>query len=397
MVDSNGRVVTRLPHRLARAGLERLQQRWHKQAVRDRTVLFESFAGASFACNPLALYRGMLADPAFAAYEFVWAVDDTVLARTARPEVGADHRVDFVRRRSRAYFKTLATARYLVNNVTFPVSFAKRPDQVYLNTWHGTPLKKMGRDVAGIDAVVLADTESNLRQADFVLSQSPYMTDVMYRGAYGLPRTERILELGYPRVDAQFDQRQRSNAVEQLAAAGLGAAGRRVVLYAPTWRQASDTEAVDDTATMAAVMRGLRAAAPEAAVLLRVHDKALPFVTAAPELRDCLAPTTVATNVLLGLADTLITDYSSVFFDFLATGSEVLFYAPDRADYDRGLYLCDDELPGPVTGVLDELLTWVSDGAPRGGWTDAEVARRRFCPDDDGAATGRVLAAVFGE
>lgn len=407
VVDSSahgtrGSAVTRLPWRIARAGLAGLQRRWQQQPLARDTVLFESFGGTTFGCNPLALYRGMIADPRFSDFEFVWAVSDTALARSARPEMEADRRTDFVRHRSRQYYRTLATAQYLVNNVAFPVSFTKRPDQVYVNTWHGTPLKRMGRDVPGGDPAVLEHTVANLRSADVLLSTSDYMTDVMYCGAFGLtgPDRAKILQVGYPRVDQQFDPVEQARAVAGLAAAGMDPSGRRVVACAPTWRQASDVQAADDSQRLAEIVTALVEELPPSdwLVVLRVHDKALPHAADHPLLARHLAPEAIATNALLGVADTLVTDYSSVFFDYLATGSRVVFLAPDRGAYaaSRGLYLSDEELPGPITTDAREAAGWIRGEAQPARHASAAASRQRFCPDDDGHATSRVLAAVFG-
>jgi CDP-glycerol glycerophosphotransferase len=207
--------------------------------------------------------------------------------------------------------------------------------------------------------------------------------------------------VGYPRVDQQFDPVEQARAVAQLAAAGLDPSGRQVVVYAPTWRQASDMQAADDSGQIAEAVATLTRELPERdwLVVLRVHDKALPYVAVHPLLARHLAPESVATNALLGVADTLVTDYSSVFFDHLATGSRVLFLTPDRETYaaSRGLYLADDELPGPVTSDHAELARWIRDGDPRQpSHASPAACRQRFCPDDDGHATARVLAAVFG-
>jgi CDP-glycerol glycerophosphotransferase len=382
--DSIGDAVTRLPHRAARAALARMQRRWRSQPLDHDAVLFESFGGQRISCNPRALYEGMRDDPRFADRRFVWAVAEGDVA--AASGLAPDSRLSFVRMRSRAYFRALARSGTLITNVTFPVSFVKRPDQIYVNTWHGTPLKKMGRDVPDGDPVVLADTVANLSAADLLLSTGPYMTDVMYAGAYGITGPS-IQELGYPRVDEQFDP-----AVRAAVRALLGGSAP-IVLYAPTWRQATDTVAADDTDEIARRVTELAALVePAHRVVVRLHDKAMPAARTHPELASRLAPEEVSTNALLGVADTLITDYSSVFFDYLATGHRLVFWMPDREAYSslRGMYL--DVLPGVVCRTAGEVAAAVAAPA------DPEVmaaARERYAPDDDGRATGRVLDAIL--
>lgn len=327
-------------------------------------VLLESFQGA-----------GLTGDPA--------AIADYVLEHTELPVIWSvrmdfpqtNSRVSSVRYRSIAYFRALATTKYLVNNVTFPAVFDKRDDQVYLNTWHGTPLKKMGRDVDA-PAEQIANTVSNLSCADILLSSSPYMTDTMYEQAYGVG-TGHVVELGTPRIDVQF----------------TGAQDKDVVLYAPTWQEQSYTEALVDRDQLSACLQALDRAAP-GKVLLRVHNKVAELVAEDSRLTPFLAPADESTNALLGRTKLLVTDYSSVAFDALATGSTVVFYTPDP--YPRGVYLSDDQLPGPRTSSLEALQDWVAHGPPPPP-VPAANARARFCPQEDGHATERVVERLLGQ
>ncbi len=335
---------------VAKVAAQRLYARWARQPL-AQAVLLESFQGSQTGGDPGAIAEYLMANTDLPV---IWALGGA--------PVDSD-RVTVVRYRSASYFKALATTKYLVNNVTFPALFTKRDDQVYLNTWHGTPLKRMGRDADGPYSQI-ANTVSNFQAADMLLSSSPYMTSVMYAGAYGI--TDSVLELGTPRVDRQFGQEQ------------------DLVLYAPTWTQASHTEAVADTEVLASRMAALAQVGP---VALRVHGKIAAQAAADDRLRPFLVEGD--TNVLLGRARVLITDHSSVAFDYLATGCHVLFYTPDP--YPRGVYLTDAELPGPRTSSLAELAQWVVDPPP----VDIAAMRRRFVPDEDGKATQRVVESLL--
>lgn len=361
-----------------------MQRRWQSQPLDDSAVLFESFAGQRISCNPRALYEGMRRDPRFADRHFVWVLADETVA--ASSGLTPDDRLSFVAFRSRSYFRALARSRTVITNVTFPVSFTKRPDQTYVNTWHGTPLKKMGRDVPDGDPVVVADTIANLAAADLLLSTGPYMTTVMYGGAYGIAGPS-IQELGYPRVDEQFDP-----SIRATVRAAIGGSAP-IVLYAPTWRQSTDTVATDDTPEIARrVVELARLVEPAHRVVVRLHDKAMSAARTHPELAARLAPEQLSTNALLGVADTLVTDYSSVFFDYLATGQRLVFWMPDQEVYSRtrGMYL--DALPGPVCATADEVAAAIAAPAEPGVMA---AARESYAPDDDGHATGRVLDAIL--
>jgi CDP-glycerol glycerophosphotransferase len=363
-----------------------------RRPLQPRTVLLESFAGTAMTCNPYALFTEMRSDPRFQDHRFVWAVQaDLYNGKTA--DCAGDPRVTLVKYRSVRYFQVLATAQILINNVTFPAIFAKRPGQFYLNTWHGTPLKRMGVDAR--DGAAIQNTVANFKAADVLLSTSKYMGEVMYGGAYDIGSAgNQIREVGYPRIDAQFQSHMRVATRAALANEGLAIAGKRVILYAPTWRSVAESAARAEVREVASVVQQLRAGTdPQREVVIaRLHDSVTEYAKQEAALRGCLVSDRVRTNELLGVTDTLITDYSSIFFDHLATGSEILFYTPDADNYDagRGLYLSASDLPGPRTAQIAQLLGWLSD-RPRAGFVAPEDARRIYAPHEDGRASQRVL------
>lgn len=335
---------------LVRAAAQRMYDRWAREPLNE-AVLLESFDGTSATGDPAAVA------------EYLLAQTDLPLIRVTRTATAPTDRVRHVRYRSADYFRALATTQFLVNNVTFPHLFHKRPDQVYLNTWHGTPLKRMGRDADAPNE----NTIANFDAADILLSSSEYMTRTMYAGAYGID-TSSVVELGTPRVDRQF-----------------GATSQDLVLYAPTWQEATYTEAVDDTEALVLRMQAIARVVERP--VLRVHSKLAARAAADARLRPYLVEED--TNTLLGRARVVITDFSSVAFDAIATGSSVLFFTPD--DYSRGVYLRDDELPGPRTSSLAELQEWLRDPPA----VDLAPFVRRFCPHEDGLATQRVVRRLL--
>lgn len=338
--------------------------RWRRAPLRD-AVLLEAFEGTAVACNPAAIAEHLLVRTDL---PLVWALRE--------PVPFDDPRVRSVRYRSAAYYRALATTRYVVNNVTFPPLFDKRDDQIYLNTWHGTPLKRMGRDVDAPYSQI-ANTVANFAAADVLLSTSPYMTSAMYAGAYGVD-TGNVVEVGSPRIDVQF----------------VPGDDPDLVLYAPTWQEATYTEAVDDLDEVAGRMAAIAQAVPKGTrPVLRVHGKLAARAARDARLVPYLVPPEIGTNAVLARCRTVITDFSSVAFDFLATGSDVIFFTP--MDYPRGVYLADDELPGPRTGDLSTLQQWLAGGTPQAPVPVAE-ARARFCPEEDGKATARVVDRLLG-
>lgn len=412
LVRRTARVIhPRTARKLVRKARKTAPLEWRAQVrqlpIDQSLVVYESFAGNGMLCNPEAIFRALLADPEQQHLRHVWVLTDPKAYPSTVSEFQGDHRVRFVKRGSFAYYKALATAGLLFNNATFPAEFGKRDGQVYVNTWHGTPLKRMGYDEPN-GAVGARNVVRNLMMADYLLSTSDFMSQQMYEQAYRLQNVYPglLVQEGYPRTDRQVVAAgQRSRVLGRLRAEGLTIVdGETVVLYAPTWRGESFHTPTNDAHLVGERVRQLAEQLPAGhRVLLKVHQQVYEFAHAQPELRGVLVPNHIATNELLGVTDVLVSDYSSIFFDFLSTGRPIVFFTPDLADYDgyRGFYLDRDELPGPSASTEAELAGLIV-AAGTGDELDPlvshaeryEAARERFAPYDDGQATQRVLDVV---
>jgi CDP-glycerol glycerophosphotransferase len=386
-----------------RALIAELRAAVQRGPVRSGIVFYESFAGNGALCNPEALFRELLRTPDLTDLRHIWALDSLRTHRAIQAEFADDPRVRFVRYRSLAYYRALATSEYLINNATFPPEFSKRDGQVYVNTWHGTPLKQMGYDMPN-GAMDSANTIRNFVAADFLLSQNSFMTEQIYEKAYKLRGifAGLIIEEGYPRVDRQFlDPEQFLKGRADLEATGVELAGRSIVLYAPTWRGDSFSDPEDDAHALLETTLALQALlGDEQVVLLKTHQVVHRYAAADPVFKKLLVTNDMPTNVILGLSTSLVTDYSSIFFDFLSTERPIVFYTPDADDYSesRGTYFSPAELPGPVCSTLEEVQAAIlgadsqANSAPasrRKGWSE------RFTSNDDGLVSQRVIDVVF--
>jgi CDP-glycerol glycerophosphotransferase len=375
--------------------------RWRTQPVRERTVLYESFSGNGMLDNPEAIFRYLLTQPDMADLEHVWALNDLAAYPETVEEFAEQPRVRFVRMRSPEYFKALATSKYLVNNATFPQEFAKRPEQVYLNTWHGVALKHMGFDMPG-GGPGSRNITRNLLNADYLVSANSFMTESMYRRAYRLQGIFRggVIEEGQPRLDRQLEAVQnREETIAALEARGIGIGGRKVVLYAPTWRGESFSDLHNNAAQLLATVRELQKGLDEAdcVVLLKVHQVVYDMVRQRIGDRDFLVPNSIPTNLVLAVTDVLVTDYSSIFFDFSVTGRPIVHHVPDYEDYrgGRGLYLEESDLPGPLCVTVHETLAEVREGLADGSSQRVRETAERFAPKDDGRVCERIVDVVF--
>lgn len=392
-----------LPRQVTRAAKFEYYAFWRRRPIETGTVLYESFSGNGALCNPEALFRELLATPDLAPLRHTWVLSSTKENPAIVAEFASDPRVSFVGYRSPAYYRALATHQYLINNATFPFEFSKRDGQTYLNTWHGTPLKAMGYDMPG-GGVEAANTLRNFVAADFLLAANPFMTEQMYEKAYKLDGVFRglIVEEGYPRIDLQFaDDTGLARIRDTMTRAGVDIGDRSIVLYAPTWKGTSFANPDDDVRALLATVTELQSRlGPERVVLLKTHQIVHRFAAHDPVAARFLVPNEIPANAVLAVTDALITDYSSIFFDYLQSGRPVVFSAPDIEDYTstRGLYFEPETWPGPVCATVGEVAEAVASelsGPPTPWQAVRDSWQARFAATEDGQTSRRVVDVVF--
>lgn len=409
---------------------------WSGNPVDRNVAVFQCYGGRGYTCSPRALYRAMLADREYDDVEKVWALRPHVALALMRrggydvrglADVGAGAAADdldsafgadaleelrhavIVPWGSRECDRAFARAGLWVTNAILPTYLTPRAGQTYLQTWHGTPLKRLGCDIrieASQNAVFTArDIHSRYssegERLTYLVSPSSYATE-RFASAFGLDsagRRDAVLEEGYPRNDrlASFTSDE-AHAIR----ARLGVpAGKKVVLYAPTWRDNRHVAGVGYVGDEAADFALLRAElGDEYVILYRAHyliANSFDFAAHGGFVIDVSAVGDV--NDLYIVSDVLVTDYSSVFFDFANLRRPVVFFMHDLDHYAgelRGFYIGPDELPGPVvsdTAGLVEALRGV-EYPSASDTARLERFRERFAPLDDGHASERVLSRI---
>jgi CDP-glycerol glycerophosphotransferase len=360
--------------------------------VRD-AVFFVSWKGKQCTGNPLGIAEELRrrGDDR----EHLWAVTDWSVPV---PEGGTG-----VLRGTEEYYEALARSKYLISNDDMQLPFRKRDGQFYLQTWHGTPLKRIGFDITNpqfISGTAYFDhLARDVAQWDLLLSPNPFSTPIM-RGAF---RYEgEIGEYGYPGNDL-LGRGTAETAARVRARLGLPA-GKRVVLYAPTWR---DNQVYANGRRYRFDMRldlerAWRELGEDHVFLIRGHHHNADDVPAG--MRDGFALNVTAypdiTELYLA-SDVLVTDYSSAMFDYAVTGRPILFFTYDLAEYRdslRGFYFdFEAEAPGPLLPDSAGVIEAIRDvDAVAAGHRDAyQRFTARFCPLDDGKAGARVCDRVF--
>lgn len=374
--------------------------------VEDKTILYEAFGGRGMICNPYAIFCALLQDDRYQDFTHIWVIDDFDSNVASVKKYESYPNVKFVKFKSDEYCKALAVSKYLINNVSFPGYFLKREEQVYLNTWHGTPLKNMGFDIPGAN-VTQGNTARNLLSADYILSSGPYMTELAYRKSYKMENIYEgtILEEGFPRNDVLFGD-SRQEIFEKLKVQGVTVEEKKkIILYAPTWKGDKYSDPDTGLDDFREVVRQAEANldTSEYQILVKPHQIVYHYMlqnhVGPGDLKGKIIPAVMDTNEVLSVTDILISDYSSIFFDFLAVDRPILFYVPDLAEFKgyRGLYYEMDRLPGPVVssaGRLGELFGNLHRILPEYEMKRQE-ARNRICPNDDGQISRRVIETVF--
>lgn len=360
-------------------GQSTLEGRYAAQAGgTENAVFFESFYGRSVGCNPQAIDR-QIAERAPAVLRY-WSVADL--------SVPVPDGAIAVVEGSPEWWRARAAARLLVVNDWLRRRFARKAGQKVLQTWHGTPLKRLALHRPGFDPRRMAAVVKESRRWDVLLAQNPYSARILKKAYAFLGRP--IWVEGYPRNDALTT----GDPAAIRAALGI-APNERVLLYAPTWR--------DDRSEMVDFIDAEQLATQaDAVVLVRGHSRTLQQGRDHSGARVIDVTGYPETAQLLLAADALITDYSSVMFDFSVTGKPMYFLVPDLDHYRgqlRGFYFdLAERAPGPLVRTQDELVDALADADHEAVYAARYAAwRAQFNARDDGRAAERVVDRILDQ
>ena len=367
--------------------------------INNNMILYETRDGKSIVDSPYAIFLYLAKTPEFNHFQHVWVLDkkDEGVENSIPAELRS--KVTFVYRQTLKYVDAILEAKYLISNSTFESFFVKRPGQIYINTWHGTPLKLMGFDIPG----KLSHSQNVLRNflmTDYILSPNKHTTDI-FLNSYKLNGIYpgEILEGGYPRIDNTINS-SRNIIFSKLQKYGINIdSGKPILLFSPTWKGTNIHDATDDINQIIKETLRLVSEFNNYNILLKVHPYVYSKMSMEPQIQEYLVSDLFDANELMGVIDILITDYSSIFFDYLVTNKPIVFYAWDNDLYlnERGLYISKDELPGPIADNIEELVALIkniNDVIPVYK-NRYEKMTKEMVPYEDGKVTKRYIDYIF--
>ncbi|MGF1431840.1 CDP-glycerol glycerophosphotransferase family protein [Kitasatospora sp. LaBMicrA B282] len=363
-----------------------LQQKPLREAVLYNVAHGGQYAGSPRAIHEELVRRGL-------PLEHLWTVDDQ---QAELPESARG-----LRQWSPEWFEAMATAKYIVTSAHLPDFVTPRPGQVVLQTWVGSPLKRIGHDfekIWFIDSNYLKHLDREVPTWNKLVSGSSFATGVLRRA---FKFEGEMLETGYPHNDVHFSPEREKRAAEVRRRLGLPD-GKKVVLYAPTFREDRRRPQGGYQIDLRIDVDAARAALGEDQVLLvRPHTNCYGPVAGAgdgyvwdvsryPDMTD-----------LLVVADALVTDYSASAFDFANSGKPILFFTYDLEHYRDNLcgftFDFEQEAPGPLLRTSAELVEALGDLAKVTADHREAYARFRetYCDLDDGHAAARVVDGLL--
>lgn len=357
--------------------------------VDPETIVFEAFAGQAYSDSPKAIYEYMIKE--YPQYNYKW-----ILRRPNTTYVPG--KAQKLKRYSKEAYDAYAKAGFWVTNARLPLHIEKKENQIYIQTWHGTPLKRLGNDM---DNVKMPGTNTQRYKRNFknetsrwdiLLSPNRYSTEI-FQSAFWMDE-ENILEIGYPRNDVLVNRGSDREYINEIKEKLNLPKDKKVLLYAPTWRDDEYIKKGQYNFELKIDLEEMyKKLGDEYVILLRMHYL-ISNVLDIKGYENFAIDVSKYNNIseLYLISDCLITDYSSVMFDYGILKRPQLFFAYDLEKYEgelRGFYLdYMKDLPGPIVKTSDELLEKLENlnGIEENYKYSIEKFYEKFCSVDYGIA-----------
>ena len=364
--------------------------------VKQNRIVFDSSLGKSYSGNPKHIYEYLMANGYDLNWDCIWFYENE---KYNIP--GMSRQVRYGRLR---YLYYMATAKVWVFDTRQPEFLLRRKGTYYIQTWHGTPLKKLALDMDRMDMGGSTDIENYHEQFrvtckdwDYLVSQNKFSTDI-FRSCFAF-KDRPILQIGYPRNDILINDNSPTKIREYKEKLGLPL-DKKIILYAPTWRDNEYSEKGKyKFASKLDFDKAKEALSDEYIFIVKYHylvsDKIdwtpyKGFVYTFDETKD------IAWLYLV--SDMLITDYSSVMFDYSILNRPMLFFAYDLEDYKenlRGFYFdFVNDIPGPISRDTDQLIKDIKEYNEESWKEKYKNYHDKFNGIDDGHASQKVIDVI---
>ncbi|MBU5268070.1 CDP-glycerol glycerophosphotransferase family protein [Virgibacillus proomii] len=366
-----------------------------KLPVMKKTIVFESFLGKQYSDNPRAIYEYMIKHKK--EYRMYWSFDKHQFKYYKNKELKAIKRFSF------KWLIIMSRAEYWVTNSRLPLWIIKPKHTKYIQTWHGTPLKKLAADM---DEVHMPGTSTKrykynfLKEAskwDYLISPNNYSTKIFKRA---FQFNKKLVESGYPRNDNLYNFNS-IKKIEELKKSMNLPVNKKIILYAPTWRDnqyySKGKYKFNIKMNLDKMMESLK---NQYIILLRLHYLVSESINLKPYsgfIFDFSSYEDIRELYLV--SDLLITDYSSVFFDYANLKRPIIFYVYDLENYRdklRGFYLnLEEKAPGPLVKNTDELIYEIRSINNNKYSEVLSNFHNEFCSLEDGMSSKRVVEQIF--
>ena len=375
------------------------------QNINDRVIIFTSFSGKNYSDSPKAIYEELIKHEKYCDFTFVWGFKEPNNYKWLEQ----NRNTVIVQFMSKEYQKYLAKAKYWIFNFrVFDYIYPKKK-QVFIECWHGTPLKRLGYDIENTTNAMNSIKEIrkrykiDARKFKYFISPSKFASE-KFCSAWNLKKVKKeniIIEEGYPRNDYLYNYT--NDDVKKIKEKlGIAKDSRKIILYAPTWRDNQHTSNVGYTYKTEVDFEKLQQELSDKYIILfRAHylvantfefDKYSNFIYDVSSADDI--------NELYVISDMLITYYSSVFFDYANLKKPIIFYMYDLEAYRddiRGFYFDISELPGNIVKTEKELINEILN-ISLGEFKYNEKYKKfneKYNYLDDGHAAKRVIKKVI--
>jgi CDP-glycerol glycerophosphotransferase len=380
---------------------------YRSEKVSNKIIIFESYMGRSYACSPKAIYEELLKNNKYKEYTFVWAFQEP---DNYKKNIKLKNAI-IIKYGSNDYYRYYSKAKYWITNSRLPEQIRKKPEQIYLQCWHGTPLKRLGHDIIAetknalnTKKEMITKYDNDAKKYTYMLSPSKFCTE-KFASAFNLNQFHKediIIEEGYPRNDFLYNYKE--SDIRRVKKQLNIPKNKKVILYAPTWRDDQHITGVGYTYKTEVNFDYLKEKLEDDYVILfRAHyfiansfdfEKYGDFIYDVSKIDDI--------NELYIISDILITDYSSVFFDYANLKRPMIFFMYDLEYYEkqlRGFYIYLKELPGDIiteekdiVNILNNIEKYNKKHAKT-----YEKFNKKFNYLDDGQVSKRVIHKTFEE